>query len=82
MFGIDRNKLIGKHFITYIPLTERDIYNSFLKTVFSSPEKQTCELHVMNKNKRVFHVRLEGLEVVNILESDRKYQVALIELTK
>ena len=82
MFGIDRSKLIGKHFITYIPLTERDIYNSFLKTVFSSPEKQTCELHVMNKNKRVFHVRLEGLEVVNILESDRKYQVALIELTK
>lgn len=82
MFGIDRSKLIGKHFITYIPLSEKDIFNSFIKTVFSSPIKQSCELNVMNKDKRIFHVRLEGLELVDTLESDRKCQVALIDLTK
>jgi PAS domain S-box-containing protein len=82
MFRIDRNKLIGKPFTTFIPLAERNIYNSFLKAVFSSHVKQSCELNVMDKNKSLFHVRVEGLEVVNILESDRKCQVALIELTK
>jgi PAS domain S-box-containing protein len=82
MFGIDRNKLMGKHFMMFVPLAERDIFNSFVKTVFNSPVKQSCELKVMNKDKRVFHVRLEGLEVVDTLESDRKCQVALIDLTK
>jgi len=82
MLGIDRNKLMGRHFITFIPLAERDIFNSFVKSVFNSTVKQSCELNVMNKDKRVFHVRLEGLEVVDTLESDRKCQVALIDLTK
>ena len=82
MFGIDRNKLMGKHFIAYIPLAEKDIFNSFVQTVFNSPVKQSCELKVMNKDKRAFPVRLEGLEVVDTLESDRKCQVALIDLTK
>jgi PAS domain S-box-containing protein len=82
MFGIDRNKLIGKHFIAYIPLPERDIYNSFLNAVLSSPEKQSCELTMVKKDKRIFHVRVEGVEVIDILESDRKCQIALIDVTK
>jgi len=82
MLGIDRNKLINKHFSAYIPLAERDMFYSFIKTVFSSSAKQTCELQVMNKDKRIFHVRVDGLEVIDILETNRKCQVALIELKK
>ena len=82
MFGIDRNKLIGKNFITYIPLDDKDIFNSFIKIVFSSPIKHTCELKVMNKDKHVFHVLLEGLELDDTLESEKKCQVALIDLTE
>jgi PAS domain S-box-containing protein len=82
MLGIDRNKLIDKHFSPYIPFAERGMFYSFIKTIFSSSAKQTCELKVMNKDKRIFHVRVEGLEVIDILESDRKCQVALIELKK
>jgi PAS domain S-box-containing protein len=82
MLEIDRNKLLGKHFSMYIPIAERDVYKSFMTIVFSSPEKQSCELNVMNKYKRVFHVRLEGRELADTLESDRTCQVALIDLTK
>jgi PAS domain S-box-containing protein len=82
MFGIDRSKLIGKRFITYIPPDEKDIFNSFIKTVFNSPEKHSCELRVINKDKRVFNVLLEGLELDNTLEPDQKCQVALIDLTE
>ena len=52
MFGIDRNKLIGKHFITFILSDERDVFHSFIKTVFNSSVKHSCELNVMNKNKQ------------------------------
>ena len=82
MFGIDRSKLIGKRFITYIPLNEKDIFNSFIKTVFNSSVKHSCELKVMNKDKRIFYVLLEGLKLDDMLESDQKCQVALIDLTE
>jgi len=82
MFGIDRSKLIGKSFITFIPLDEKDIFISFIKTVFNSPVKHSCELKVINKDKRVFYVLLEGLELDDPLEPDKKCQVALIDLTE
>ncbi|MDZ7622850.1 MAG: PAS domain-containing sensor histidine kinase [Ignavibacteriaceae bacterium] len=82
MFGIDRNKLIGKHFNTLIPVDERDIFHSFISTVFNSIEKQSCEFSMINKDKRLFHVRLEGLELDDLLESEKKCQVALIDLTE
>jgi len=37
MFGIDRSKLIGKRFPSLIPQNEKDIFNSFIKTVFAFP---------------------------------------------
>jgi PAS domain S-box-containing protein len=80
MLGIDRNKLVGKRFITFIPLDERDAFNKFINSVFSSDVKNSCELKVMNKDKRAFSVRLEGLLLEDALQKDQKCQVALIEL--
>lgn len=80
--GIDRNKLIDKSFSTYIPQEERDIFNSFLKTVFNSLIKHSCELKMVNKEKRVFHVLLEGVELDDPLGSDQKCHIALIDLTE
>ncbi len=82
MFGIERNKLIDKSFSAFISQDEKSIFNSFIATVFNSHVKQTCEIKVMNKDKRVFHVLLEGLELDDMLGIDQKCQVALIDLTE
>jgi PAS domain S-box-containing protein len=82
MFGIDRKILIGKRFSSFILIDEKDIFNSFIKTVFASPVKHSCELKVMNKDKRVLSVLLEGLKLDDMLESGPKCQVALIDLTE
>jgi PAS domain S-box-containing protein len=82
MFGIDRSKFIGKQFGAYIPLDEKEIFTSFLHSVFSSPEKHTCELKVVSQDKRVFNVRLEAIEMIDTQEPDRKCQAAVIDLTK
>ena len=82
MFEIDRNKIIGKHFITFISTDERDIFHSFINTVFKSPVKHSCELNVMNKNKRLFHVQLDGLMIEDSLDSVQKCQVGLVDLTE
>jgi PAS domain S-box-containing protein len=82
MFKIDRNKLIGKRFDTFIPMDEKVNFNSFIKAVFNSAIKHSCELSIINKDKRQFHVRLEGLELLDTLESEKKCQVALLDLTE
>lgn len=82
MFEIDRKKLIGKHFITFILSDERDIFHSFINTVFKSPVKQSCKLNVMNKNKQLFHVQLDGLMIEDSLDSVQNCQVGLIDLTE
>lgn len=82
MFGIDRNKFIGRYFINKIPIEERDNFNSFMKDVSNSILKHSCEIKILNKDKQVFHVRLEGLLLEDALEPDKKCQVALIDLTE
>jgi PAS domain S-box-containing protein len=82
ILGIDRSKLIGKRFITYIAPDEKDIFNSFLKTVFNSPGKHSCELRVIDKNKCILNVLLEGLVLDDTLERVQECEVALIDLTK
>lgn len=81
MIGIDRGKLIGKKFIASVPQSEKNLFNSFIRTVFENTGKQVCELKLINKDKRVYQVRLEGLEFSDDLESEKKCQVALIDLT-
>jgi PAS domain S-box-containing protein len=82
MFGIERSKLIGKRVSMYIPLDEKDIFTTFIQTVFNLPGKQSCKLKVINKDKRVFHVQMDGLKLDDTLESDQKCQVAIIDVTE
>jgi two-component system, cell cycle sensor histidine kinase and response regulator CckA len=82
MFGIDRNKLVGKRFIAFIPLDEKDVFNLFINNVFIYHVKTSCELKVMSKDKRIFNVRLEGLELEESLQKVYQCQIAVIDLTE
>ena len=82
MFGVDRNKLIEKRFISYIPMDERNIFNSFINAIFNSGEKHSCELSIINKDNHQFQVLLEGLVLEDVLGSEKKCQIALIDLTE
>ena len=82
MFVIERGKLIGKKFISFVQLEDMDIFNRFIKNIFDLPEKHSCELNVISKDKRMFHVLLEGLELDEAPGSGKKCQIALIDLTE
>ena len=82
MFKIDRNKLVGKRFISFIPIEDREVFNMFISTVFNSHVKYSCGLKILNKDKKVFNVRLEGIELEDSLQVERNCQVALIDLTQ
>ncbi|MCX6150286.1 MAG: PAS domain-containing sensor histidine kinase [Ignavibacteriales bacterium] len=82
MFGVERKKLVGNRFISYVQLNERDIFNSFIKTVFNSPEKHSSQIKLVNKGKQILHVLMEGLKFDESSETDQKCQVAIIDLTE
>ncbi len=82
MLGLDRNKLIDRNIIAYIPSEEKSVFNSFLKTVFTSALRQSCKVRVISKDKRVFHVLLKGLKSDEALESEQRCQIAIIDLTE
>ncbi len=81
LFGLERRKLIGKGFRTLILQEDKEIFNHFIKTVFEDSTKQICEIKLTNKTNQVFHVLLEGLLLVDLLEPEKKCQIALIDLT-
>ncbi|OGU34223.1 MAG: hypothetical protein A2068_08820 [Ignavibacteria bacterium GWB2_35_6b] len=82
MLEIDRSKLIGKRFDSFIPLDDKDVFISFIKTVFASSVKSSCEIKIINKNKHAFHALLEGLKLEDTIEMTNQCQVALIDLTE
>jgi PAS domain S-box-containing protein len=82
MFGIDRNRLIGKNITAYVPSGDRNTFKTFMTDVFASSVKQSCRLRLTNKDKSVFHVLLEGLKPGDTLEADQRCQIALIDLTE
>jgi len=82
MLEIERNKLIGNDIITYISPDDRGIFHSFIKNVFDSSVKQSIELTVINKYKRLFTVLLEGIQLQDSIESNQKCQIAVIDLTE
>jgi PAS domain S-box-containing protein len=82
MLAVNRSKLIGKRFNNFITPYERDVFNSFINSVFSSPEKHSTELNIINSEKKYFNVLMEGLEIKDTLEQENKCQVALIDMTE
>jgi PAS domain S-box-containing protein len=80
--GIERRKLIGRNIITFIPMGEKETFHAFIKEVFNSSEKKICYLKAMNKDKRIFDIRLEAVKLAVTFEPDTNCYVALIDLTE
>ncbi len=81
MFGIERKYLLGRNLISYVHPHDRVIYNSFIKSLFESSNKRSCELKIVNKDKHIFQVLLEGLMLDDIIEPNLKCHIAIIDLT-
>jgi PAS domain S-box-containing protein len=82
IFGIDRKKLIGRNLIRFIPSDYRGIFQSFIKNVFNSKVKQSCQLKITGKDNSELQMLIEGINIDDPLETDQQCQVALIDLTE
>ena len=48
LLGADRDQLVNQPFAAVIASESRDVFESHSRQVFKSPEKQTCDLKLLN----------------------------------
>ena len=82
MCGDDRRKIVGKSFKGFIAIEDKENYDNFIVSVFTSSKKQTCKLKMINKEKKCFFVQLEGVKYDDTLETGAECQIALLDLSE
>ncbi len=58
--GIERSLLINKPFRTFIITEDREIFDSHLRKVFETGNRQTCEIRLKRKSSSEFYAQLES----------------------
>lgn len=78
LLGVGRSGLIGRHFSLFIPADHRLFFSNFLTKVFSSKEKQSCEMTLAREDRHPLFV-----QIVAIAEaSGTECSIALIDITE
>lgn len=76
MLGKDRSQLTNRLFALYLAKTSKPAFNQFLKSIFESSTKQTCEISICESNQAEVYLQLEGI----VSENDRCY-IAATDIT-
>ncbi len=90
LLGLERSKLEGRHFISFVADDQKEIFNDFFKFIFKNGFKNTSEFRIQTIYNSYIHVIITGvasenmenclLTVVNITE--RKITESELQKTK
>lgn len=65
MLGAERGNLINKNFILFVSLNTRSIFSRFLKSIYSSKVKQTCEIIIATEGNLPIYIDVVGIASPN-----------------
>ncbi len=78
LLGIERSLLVNKRIQSFIANESRSLFSDFLDKVFSSGDKQTCEIELLNKQLMPIFARIEALAS----DSEAECRAAVIDITE
>lgn len=78
LLGIDRSRLSGLSFSQLIAAEERPLFSKFMKNVFTSKDKQSCEFTINNQSESPLFVLIEAV----VDPSGNESRIALIDITE
>lgn len=81
ILDIVKKRLINRNISFFIPQKERYEFGKFINSLFDSHEKQTCEITLINKNKKIFEVIIEGIVLEDNIDEVQTCQIAIIDFT-
>lgn len=80
LLGIDRAKLRGRQFGSFVKGEYLPAFSAFIDSVFASEGKETCELTLLNQEKLPVIVQILQIEA-KLDESGQNCRLALIDIT-
>ncbi|NVN92678.1 MAG: PAS domain S-box protein [Desulfuromonadales bacterium] len=76
--GIERSELVHRQFHTLFSENDFPLINTFLDSVFESPDKKSCEASLLKKGDLPLFVRMEATTT----ETGNECRLVLIDITK
>jgi PAS domain S-box-containing protein len=78
LVGVERSRLVGRHFELFVTDEARPAFADFLGKVFTGPPKEACEVALLKEGNATLCVQVEGVTVA----SGQECRIALIDITK
>jgi PAS domain S-box-containing protein len=78
LLGVERSRLVGRHFAQFIAAPDRSRCTGFLRAVFPGRSKEVCEVALQNQGGAPLLVQIEASSAL----SGEECHVALIDITR
>lgn len=76
--GIERSQLLGGRFSLLVVNEHRQLFSEFLRKVFASQGKESCEVMLTTESKPPFCVLIEAI----VLGAGQEFRIAVIDITE
>ena len=61
LLGVERSQLVNRRFGLFVSEEDRPAFNAFLKKVFESQAKESCEVALLKEGNHPFYVHIEAV---------------------
>lgn len=78
LLAVERTRLIGQPFSTYVADDDSLLFGAFITTVFARQEKETCRLGLRKSGPEPLYVRIEA----QVTESGHECLAVLVDITE
>ncbi|HKI50807.1 MAG TPA: ATP-binding protein [Geothermobacteraceae bacterium] len=78
LLGIERSRLIDRPFADFLGRDDRPIFAAFLKSSFSCPEKNSCEMPLQIEGESPRRVQIQGI----VSQSGEECRIAVLDVTE
>ena len=78
LVGLERSRLIGRHFVLFVAKEDRPAFTDFLGRVFVSRAKETCEVALLKEGNSPLFVQIEAVAAA----SGQECRIALFDITE
>jgi len=82
LLGWGKIFLVQKPFLSFLAMGSRLQFGRFLSEVMKSPEKRTCELHLMRGGQPPIEVRVDAIIQPRHEGFESRIQMALVDVTE
>jgi PAS domain S-box-containing protein len=77
LLGIERSRLIGRHFSQFVAAESRPFFSDFLGKVFARPGKESCEVTLTTKGSLPLIVQIDAMTA----NSGQECRIAIIDIS-